>query len=302
MNLARLDTNLVVALGALLKHRSVTRAAEQLGVTQPAVSASLARLRRHFGDDLLVRVGNGYRLTPLAHLLEERVRLSLASLERVFDARPDFDPRTSDREFSLFVTDYSLAVLGHRLATTLAAEAPHCRLRLEYSTPATVGQSGQLLLTDDLMLMPHGDALGLSHSDLFEDGWEFVVSADNPRAANGLSIEDLSDMDWVAAFQGPTSSTPAARELRILGVEPRIMVTTQSFAAIPAMIAGSDRVALLQRRLVDGLPEDSGVVAVAGPFEMSPLVHAMWWHPAREADPEHLFIRSVVARAARLGS
>ncbi|WP_223842940.1 helix-turn-helix domain-containing protein [Amycolatopsis methanolica] len=85
---------------ALLQERSVTRAAEWMGLSQPAVSAHLGKLRRHFGDDLLIRVGNSYRLTPLAVQLKERVRVAISGVERVFAAEPDFDPASSAREFS----------------------------------------------------------------------------------------------------------------------------------------------------------------------------------------------------------
>jgi DNA-binding transcriptional LysR family regulator len=104
VNLGNLDLNLLVSLDALLEQRSVTRAAEQMGLSQPALSASLARLRRHFGDELLSRVGNTYRLTPLAVQLRPRVRLALDGVERVFSAQPDFDPAESTREFSVLVS------------------------------------------------------------------------------------------------------------------------------------------------------------------------------------------------------
>src|SRR5215217_2732539 len=112
VNLASLDLNLLVSLDALLQQRSVTRAASQMGLSQPALSASLGRLRRHFGDELLTRVGNEYRLTPLAVQLGDLARLALTGVERVFTAQPEFDPASSTREFSLFMSDYGVAVLG----------------------------------------------------------------------------------------------------------------------------------------------------------------------------------------------
>ena len=104
MNLASLDLNLLVSLDALLQQRSVTRAASQMGLSQPALSASLGRLRRHFGDELLTRVGNEYRLTPLAVQLRDLARLALTGVERVFTAQPAFDPASSTREFSMPVS------------------------------------------------------------------------------------------------------------------------------------------------------------------------------------------------------
>src|SRR3712207_9565773 len=99
MNLANLDLNLVVSLNALLDQRSVTRAAQQLGLSQPALSAPLARLRRHFGDELLSRVGNSYLLTPLAAQLKPRVRLAHEGGVGVFIAQLDLVPDEFTREF-----------------------------------------------------------------------------------------------------------------------------------------------------------------------------------------------------------
>src|SRR5215218_921253 len=95
VRLVNLDLNLLLSLRALLTERNVTRAAAALGLSQPAVSAALARLRRHFGDDLLVRVGNRYELTPLALRLVERTERAVGGIEEVFSAAPDFDPAST---------------------------------------------------------------------------------------------------------------------------------------------------------------------------------------------------------------
>src|SRR5919202_1733449 len=134
VTLPNLDLNLLIALDALLEQRGVTRAAQQLGLSQPALSASLARLRRHFGDELLSRTGNEYRLTPLAAQLKPRVRLALEGVERVFTAQPEFDPAESTREFSVLLSDYACAVVGNELSELLGREAPRARLRLEHHT------------------------------------------------------------------------------------------------------------------------------------------------------------------------
>src|SRR6476469_443535 len=104
--LSRVDLNLLIALDTLLRERSVTQAAAQLGLSQPALSASLARLRRYFDDELLTRVGNKYELTPLATVLLDRTGAALAATAEVFAAPVHFDPATSEREFELYVSDY----------------------------------------------------------------------------------------------------------------------------------------------------------------------------------------------------
>jgi DNA-binding transcriptional LysR family regulator len=300
VNLASLDLNLLVSLDALLQQRSVTRAAAQMGLSQPALSASLARLRRHFGDELLTRVGNEYRLTPLAVQLKELTRIAVTGVERVFTAQPDFDPGSSTREFTLLVSDYVVAILGDTIARLLAEEAPHTRLRFTPHSPAMVERADQVLLTADAMLLPHGFITDLSHRDLYRDEWVCVLAADNPLADEGLTIEHLETLPWVATYHGQTASTGAARQMRTLGIEPHVQVVNEHFLTVPALIAGSNRVALLQRRLIDLLPLNSGVRALPCPFEVSPLIEAMWWHPVFDDDPEHAWLRDLVVRAAEL--
>jgi DNA-binding transcriptional LysR family regulator len=87
--------------------------------------------------------------------------------------------------------------------------------------------------------------------------------------------------------------------MRMLGIEPHVQVVNENFLTVPALITGSDRIALLQRRLVDLLPLDTGVRALPCPFEVSPLIEAMWWHPVYDDDPEHGYLRDLVLRAAQ---
>lgn len=297
VNWRNLDLNLLVHLDALLQQRSVSRAAAQMGLGQPALSASLARLRRHFADELLVRAGNEYRLTPLAAQLRELVRPALAGVEKVFTAQPDFDPTASTREFTLLVSDYGVAVFGDTAAALLAEQAPRARLRFAMNTPSAVDRAHQLLLSTDLLVLPHGFVTDLSHRDLYRDEWICVVASDHPSVEDELTLEHLGSLPWVVSYQGPTAATPAVRRLRMLGIEPDVQVITENFLTVPGLIAGSPRIAVLQRRLVDLLPRSSGLRAFPCPFDAGPLVEAMWWHPAFDDDPEHRFLRDLVSRA-----
>lgn len=299
MNLATLDLNLLVTLDALLQQRSVTRAAEQVGLSRVRRSPrSSGGCSRHFHDELLTRVGNTSRLTPLAVQLKERVRVALAGVDRVFTAAADFDPAATTREFSFVVSDYGAAVLGPALATLLDTAAPGAQLRMLANTPRLVDTAEQVLTGIDLLLLPHGFVHGLRHQDLYTDEWVCLVAADNPEVGDTLTAGQLETMPWVVTYHGPTASTPAARQMRMLGIEPRVQIVTESFLAIPGLVAGSGRVALLQRRLADRIPATLGVRALACPFEVSPLLEAMWWHPIHDDDPEHRYLRNLVATAA----
>jgi DNA-binding transcriptional LysR family regulator len=300
VNLASLDLNLLVSLDALLQQRSVTKAAAQMGLSQPALSASLARLRRHFGDELLTRVGNEYRLTPLALQLRGMARAALTGVERVFTAQPEFDPASSTREFNLLVSDYAVAVLGDTIASLLAEEAPNARLRLTANSPFAVDSAHQLLLSTDLLVLPHGFVSDLSHRDLYRDEWVCVVAADNEAVGEQLTVENLETLPWVVTFHGPTAATPAARQMRMRGIELNVQVVTENFLTVPSLVAGSRRIALLQRRLVELLPLNIGLRQLPPPVEVGQLVEAMWWHPVYEDDPEHRYLRDVIARATEL--
>src|SRR5690625_284556 len=175
-SIARLDLNLLVALDALLTERSVTRAAERLHLSQPALSASLAKLRRHFNDPLLARRGNNYELTPLALRLTEHTATALEAARRVFESQADWTPESSTREFLVYGSDYSIASVG-RLASQLAAEvAPSVRFRFELHNPALVEEASGRMRSADGILIPHGHITELRHTDLWADRW--VVLAD----------------------------------------------------------------------------------------------------------------------------
>lgn len=291
------DLNLLIALDALLQERSVTRAASRMRLSQPALSSSLARLRRHFGDELLTRVGNDYRLTPLAIQLKEQSRVALSAVERVFSAQPEFDPASSVREFVVLASDYLITVLGDRITRLFTAEAPNARLRFGANTPERVDRTGQALLGADLVVLPHGFLSDLSHRDLYRDEWVCLIDAGNTGVGDVLTVEHLESLPWVVTFHTPTASTLAGRQMRTLGIEPRIQVVTESFLTVPGLIAGSNRIALLQRRLVESIPAD-GLRVLDPPFAATPVVEAMWWYPIYDRDPGHRYLRDLLIRAA----
>jgi DNA-binding transcriptional LysR family regulator len=146
--------------------------------------------------------------------------------------------------------------------------------------------------------MPHGFTDGLSHQDLYRDEWVCLVSADNPEVGEELTIDDLRNLTWVASYHGPTAATPAARQMRMLGIEPRVQVVTESFLTVPGLIAGTPRVALLQQRLASRIPAELRLRILSCPFDVGPLVEAIWWHPMYDDDPEHRFLRDLLVQLA----
>ena len=190
-HLANLDLNLLVALRELVRERSVTRAAERLGVTQPAASAALSRLRRHFGDELLIRDRGAYTLTALGAQLAEQVDAVCAAAELLFAASADFGPAISEREFTLVMADYTIVVMGEALSQAIARSAPRARLHIRLVRESLSTEYAEGIRFIDGMVAPptHGFALPDTRSaELFRDRWVCLVDAGNPgRAARHSS-------------------------------------------------------------------------------------------------------------------
>ena len=222
----------------------------------------------------------------------------MTGVERVFAAEPDFTPANTSREFSLVMSDYGVAVIGPLLAAELAVQAPDARLRFSPNTPYVVDNALQSMTSVDLLVMPHGFTEGLSHRDLYTDDWVCLVSADNAEVGDHLTVEHLRTLPWVVCYHGPTASTPAARQMRMLGIEPRVQVVTENFLTVPGLVAGTPRVALLQQRLAARIPAELGLRVLPCPFEVGPLVEAIWWHPMYDDDPEHRYLRDLLVNLA----
>ncbi len=269
-------------------------------MSQPALSAALARLRRHFNDELLRRNGNSYELTPLGVQLLERSQSATRGMERVFSAQAEFDPSTSTREFSIFSSDYVTSLIGGALATLIGDAAPRVRLRFSNVNSAVIDNFRDTVRDHDGVLVPHGYLADQSHLDLFRDRWVCMVATDNTVVGEKLTTENLSELPWVYIFGGRGEYTPASKQMELLGIEPKVQLVTANFLVVPALVAGSNRIALIQELSARQLLSHGGVRIVEAPFETVPLVEAFWWDAVHDHDPEHMWLRSMLTRSAEL--
>ncbi|HET6504476.1 MAG TPA: LysR family transcriptional regulator [Amycolatopsis sp.] len=304
-HLANLDLNLLVILRELIRERNVTRAAERVGVTQPAASAALSRLRRHFGDELLVRGKGTYVLTPLATQLAEQVEVVCAAAERLFAAGESFDPKVARREFTLLVADYTIAVLGEGLGRLLDERAPGVGLHLRLVREAMAANVEEnIRLIDGLVAPPIGrfSLPGMRSAELFRDRWVCIAAEDNRLLdTDRPSLDDLARLSWVAPYhpnQGSTAA-PVARQLTIFGIRPNVAVRVESYQAVPYLVAGTDRIALLQERLARQVADRLGLKVLRCPGNPDPIVELLWWHGNFDDDPGHLWLRALLLEAAR---
>lgn len=298
--LSRLDLNLLVSLDALLTERNVTRAAQRLHLSQPALSASLARLRTHFDDPLLIRRGNSYELTPLAIRLSEHTITALEAARRVFDSQADWTPRESTREFTIYGSDYAFATVGQAASRLAAVTAPNVKFRFDLHTPAVVEDAADRLRSADGLLMPHGHITSVNHTDLWMDRRAIIVDEDHPTIGDSITMEDLAENPWVFTYQSRSAFTSAGQQLQSLGLDTKIETIVQSFLALPYFVRGTERLGIVQESLASKASLPRGVRTLRPPFDAVPVVNALWWHPVHENDAEHTWMRGIFQSAGRM--
>jgi DNA-binding transcriptional LysR family regulator len=294
---AGIDFNLLAVLGALLEQRNVTRAGEKLSLSQPTMSGALARLRQHFGDELLVRSGREYQLTALASALLPTVREALGQVERTLSLPAEFDPEISLRRFSIAIPAQSILALSG-LLQRVHELAPGVRLDTWPITTA-LSETDRTLPGYDVLIAPEGFRAGGEPEVLLRDRVVYVADPANPRLREGrFTAQDL------AALPHATTRLPQAdlitSALAGLGVTPRVAVTTGGWLPLPFLVAGTDLVAAVPERLARRVSSAAGVTVTEPPFGTVELVEAAWWHPLHATDPALTWLRRIVH--ASLGS
>ena len=296
--LHRLDLNLLLAFDALIAERNVTRAAERMSVGQPAMSASLARLRKFFDDPLLVRQGRV--LVPTARALDliEPIREALDTIESTLRASREFDPRTHHRTFTVMASDYVLLLLLGRLLAELEVEAPHLRFTVRPIAADFAEQIHSSRL--DLLIFPEELAPEdmQAHSErLFTDRLVCAVDRNHPEVGERLTEQQFCTLPLVA-FDGNPLQTVHELRFRQLGLVRPVEIRTQSFVIQPLMLPGSRLMALVHERLGRYFAETVGIRLVDPPIPIAPMSEAMFWSPRTDTDPAHRWLRGRVQRAA----
>lgn len=293
MALASTDLNLLVALRALLEEANVTRAGARINMGQSSMSAALSRLRLQFGDELLVRVGRDYELTPLARQLLPQVQLTLPLIEESLGRGSAFDPDVSFRTFSFMLSDYAIIEFKPSIYAAIEA-APGIRVDL-YPLPAVPTDSERDLLAHDFVVGVPGIGIDGEGCELLRDHYVCVVDRNHPALVDDrLSMDDFLAYPHARTDFGHAHLTPAERRMYELGIRLEYRATTSSLLALPAVVAKTDLIALVPSRLVVRTGAETGTVAVPTPFDTVPLIERMWWHPTRAYDQGHKWIRESV--------
>jgi DNA-binding transcriptional LysR family regulator len=292
MSLAGKDLNLLIALRALLEERNVTRAADRLGIGQSGMSAALRRLRTHYGDDLLVRVGREYDLSPMARLLLTQVQRTVPLIEQSLSVSTPFDPATAVRDFTIAASDFVVVELHSALSSTLA-EYPG--ISFTYSPWGEELLDETFLSQQDFVVAIPGHGLEAHSATLLVDRFVCVVDQHHPAATRGaLTWEEFIAAPQIAADFGSGIEPPYEQHLSGLKVFRNSRVSTRGFLPIPAIVAGTQLVGIVPSRLAARICAPNGTAAVEPPFGHVPLIEMLCWNPSLEGDGGHSWARALI--------
>jgi len=299
MNLAGVDLNLLVSLEALLAERSVTRAADRVGLSQPGMSNTLARLRKLFDDPLLVREGLGLVPTPRAESLRQPLQEALSLIRHALDDRPGFDPATDQTTFTVSCSDYSLLMLIGPLVRRLAAAAPGLTIQVMPRVPDAVRllRDGEAdLVIEPVEIMPD---VTLPRTRLFADRWLCCVWEGTVAVGDRMTLETYLRLGHVvySGVRGHPVALPDTY-LAQAKVPRRIEFTVESFLLAPFLLQGTDLVTLVPERAAAHLRRTAAVRFLEPPLHLPPITEMLWWNPRHTVDPAHAWLRARISEIA----
>ncbi|TDM08835.1 MAG: LysR family transcriptional regulator [Ideonella sp. MAG2] len=295
IDLRKIDLNLLILFDVLMQQGSVSKAAEQLGRTQSAVSHALGRLREQLGDPLLVKVGGRMQPSPYAMELEQEVRPILRNIERVLSPREAFVPNLSTKRFRLAVPDLAMGLFP-RLIRRIQEDAPKVTLDWETPRSATLLDVAEGML--DVALLPESlkrpDGVAAKVIGQFE--WACFMRAGHP-ALKAWSKESWVTWPHVVVGTGDQGRSPVLMAAHDAGLKRRIGLTVPTFGAVAPLLAQCDMIATLPTLVLADALETFGLSVRKVPFHVPEMGHVLAWSARLTNDPASLWIRDCLADA-----
>lgn len=297
MNLSGIDLNLLPVLHAILQEGSVTKAANRIGLSQPATSHALRRLRDHFADELFVRIGARLQPTPRAEALREPLADMLLDIEKWMEA-PEFVPEHSTRRFIAMMPDLVATVLVPAIMALMAQEAPGVCLDLKPwsgmdEMDGNIGRSIDLIVSHDVHSFD-----GFVREPLYHDADVLAVTARHPQIDQLQTPAGFMAASHVAVAGRGEREDPVDAWLREEGVERHIVLTVPTYLQALHVAAVTDLVAFVPGTLLDATAQQLKLVRVSPPWQPGDDRQMMSYPARAKADPASLWLRSLVLRAA----
>jgi DNA-binding transcriptional LysR family regulator len=297
MDIRAIDLNLLKAFDALIRERAVTRAAGRIGLSQPAMSHALSRLRHLFADDLFVRTPNRMEPTARAREIAPLVSAAIEHIEAALNLGDSFDPARSAGVFTAGMAEYAEVALVGRLAEAFARQAPNATLRL---TPVTGVEAAEKLDRGEIdVAVAHLRAMP-RHLDsmlLLRDPFVLVARRGHPLATQSLSLEAYAALNHVLVSPRGDTSGAVDRAIADFGLKRRIALLVATYLALPAALAASDLVATVPRRTAQQIAAITDIEIMPLAIDLSVPV-SMAWHRRATSEPAQSWFRSLLIEAA----
>lgn len=294
----RYDLNLLPVFLTLMEERSVTRAAQRLGITQPALSNALARLRELLQDPLLIRERYGMQPTPKALELAPVIAAALAGLDDVIQGQQAFDPAQAQRLFTVAPNSYVEYALVPAIVARLRERAPGISLRL---TPfgADLAETGVISGSTALVIGRISDPPdNLIVQQLMDDGLACIVRADHPLVGEKITRRQFEQMKHVNMLPPGRLRVGLFQALERQGLKREVAVSVTHFLAIPEVIAVTDYCATLPMLICRRLAHDPRLKILPTPADLGRFPVQMAWHVRYRQDPAHRWLRGLIAEVA----
>jgi DNA-binding transcriptional LysR family regulator len=298
MNLRSVDLNLLVALDALLNERHVTRAADRVGLSQPAMSNALGRLRHIFKDELLVRTAGGMQPTPRAEALRDALRPVLRQIERVFEGDASFDPARATRTFTLRLSDLLGLLLLPALLDRAGKEAPGIALDVLHLPPV---RTVDALERDEIDVAV---SMGLDHSSairsevLFRDRMVCVMRRSHSLARRALDLKRFLAQRHLKVSMSPADLRFVDDVLARRGIKRNVALNVPHWLVVPHVLARTDLVSVMPGRLAAAVA-GKALIARELPFASEPFDWTLYWHRRHDGNPALQWLRGLIREICR---
>ena len=286
------DLNLLKLFDALLKERSVTLAGQRLGLSQPAASRGLGRLRRLLNDQLLIRASQGWELTPRAAELSEPVA-KLLDDARTIVAPSTFDPSTATAKFTIATGDHMALLLMPALISKLLELAPGIDLVI----PATSGDNVDLITqgSADLAIGVFNDLPARFYRrSLYDEDLVCVVRHDHPVIYDKLTLKRYTSLSHLAVIVTGQGKNSVDEALKQKGLKRRVVMKLPHFLVAPMIVAKSDLILSLPRKLAQQMAISFPIKILELPLEIDDFSPSIIWHGRQHNDPAHVWLRKLI--------
>lgn len=296
-NLKKLDLNLLKAFDALMDERSVSRAAERLAITQPAMSGILVRLRESFDDPLFIRIQRGIEPTSKAIALSTPIKNVLKDIELLLQPE-QFNPLTAHMRINIACTDYSLRAVIKPFLRQLKQQAPHIKIALFNINEPLLQQQLEKRQIDFALMTPDFDAPDIHFKHLYEEEYVCAMSDTHPLAQQKqISLEDFCYYEQaLVSYSGDSFSGITDKALAQINKKRNVVLSSQSFIILPELLQQSDLLAVVPKRLIQDI---SGIYYVKPPLTIQGFTKTLIWHERIHRDPAYIWLRNLIAECCQ---